>query len=215
LLALNRLAEAVEALDRYFASGGPPTATTYRVRGLAQTALGRLTQALEDFTLAIHLDPDPTTHAQRGWIYLGTDSPRLALADFEKAIQLDPSTADAYAGRGYARAVLGKYREAVADAEESLRRGPESPRLFWNAARIHARVMSRLEAAPARSSSGSLASHSQERGLQLLQKALDRVPRAEQPVFWKKYVQADASLASLRPTAGYRELEKVYARPAR
>ena len=43
-------------------------------------------------------------------------------------------------GRGYGRVLSGDYRQAVADAEEALRCGPPSPRLYYNVARIYAQA---------------------------------------------------------------------------
>ena len=44
-----------------------------------------------------------------GWTYLVVESPKLALRDFELAIELDPKNADAYNGRSYAPAKLGRH----------------------------------------------------------------------------------------------------------
>ena len=73
----------------------------------------------------------PALLARRGRLYLNSDAPKLALRDFEEAINLDPSSrssADAYLGRGLARASLGLYREAVADASRALRLGEPTDR---------------------------------------------------------------------------------------
>jgi tetratricopeptide (TPR) repeat protein len=216
LLELNRLPEAIEALDRYFAQGGRPSAVVYRARGRAKMALGRYPAARDDFTLALHLKSDSATYAQRGWIWVVSDAPRQALEDFEKAIELDQQNGDAYSGRGHARVLLGKPREAVADAEEALRRGPESARLYWNAARIYAQATTRLDGAAGRSSRrpSPLLPPCQERAVHLLRKALGKVPAAEKRDFWRKYIHADPTLDPLRRTAGFRALEKEYGNEA-
>ena len=61
--------------------------------------------------------------AYRGWTHLVVDAPKLALRDFELAIELDPKNGDAYNGRGFVRASLGRHREA-----HPGRRGGPPPR---------------------------------------------------------------------------------------
>ena len=84
------------------------------------------------------------TRARRGWAYLG-ESSKLALHDFDEAIKLDPRDSDLYNGRGYARALLGDFSGAVADAEQALRLGGAGLELRarlalnYNAACIYAR----------------------------------------------------------------------------
>ena len=87
--------------------------------------------------------PSPFLHARRGWAYLVSGAPHLALRDFEEAIRLDPSSGDAYSGRGSALVALGRCREAVADAEESLRHGESDARSHYSAARILALAANR------------------------------------------------------------------------
>ena len=95
--------------------------------------------AIRDYGRALEIRPnDGRLLAHRGWAYLVFDSPKLALADFEAAIKLDPANADAYNGRGTARARLGDHAAAVADAREALRHGRTNPRVTYNAARIYA-----------------------------------------------------------------------------
>ena len=55
------------------------------------------------------IPPRPCRHFAAGR-YLVVDAPKLALRDFELAIELDPKNGDAYSGRGFARAKLGRHR---------------------------------------------------------------------------------------------------------
>ena len=167
LFRLGRFEEVVAAFDRYL-EAGKPLEVVYRGRGLARAELGQYPAAIEDFTKALELHPTSAVQAYRGWTYLVVDAPKLALRDFELAIELDPANADAYCGRGFARAQTGLHREAIRDAEEALRRGPTSPRLLYNAARIYAQcpgpqagpaldlIHRALEDAPRRPPSGLL-----------------------------------------------------------
>ena len=129
--------KSIKAFDHYLETGKPQE-SVYRGRGLARAELGQYPGAIEDFTKALELHPTSAVQAYRGWTHLVVDAPKLALRDFELAIELDPKNGDAYNGRGFVRASLGRYREAAQDAAEALRHGPTSPRLLYNAARIYA-----------------------------------------------------------------------------
>ena len=141
LFRLGRFDEVIKAFDRYLETG-KPLESVYRGRGLARAELGQYPGAIEDFTKALELHPTSAVQAYRGWTHLVVDAPKLALRDFELAIELDPKNGDAYNGRGFVRASLGRHREAIQDAAEALRHGPTSPRLLYNAARIYAQCPS-------------------------------------------------------------------------
>ena len=100
----------IKAFDAYLETG-KPLESVYRGRGLARSELGQYPGAIEDFTKALELHPTSAVQANRGWTYRVVDSPKLALRDFELAIELDPKNSDAYNGRSFARAKLGRYRE--------------------------------------------------------------------------------------------------------
>ncbi len=182
LFRLRRFQEVIAAFDRYIETG-TPLESVYRGRGLAQAELGQYPGAIEDFTKALELHPTSAVHACRGWTYLVLDAPKLALRDFELAIELDSKSGDAFNGRGFARANLGRYRDAMQDAAEALRLGPQSPRLFYNAARIFAQCPGR----------------GPQRALDLIQQALSMLSADERPSFWSANVRADAAMAALRP----------------
>ena len=122
LFRLGRFDEVIKAFDRYLETG-KPLESVYRGRGLARAELGQYPGAIEDFTKALELHPTSAVQAYRGWTHLVVDAPKLALRDFELAIELDPKNGDAYNGRGFVRASLGRHREAIAG-----RRGSTPPR---------------------------------------------------------------------------------------
>ncbi len=115
LFRLGRFEEVVQAFDRYLETG-KPLESVYRGRGLARAELGQYPGAIDDFTKALELHPTSAVQAYRGWTYLVVDAPKLALRDFELAIELDSKNGDAYNGRGFAQARLGRHREALLDA---------------------------------------------------------------------------------------------------
>jgi tetratricopeptide (TPR) repeat protein len=181
LFRLGRFDEVIKAFDRYLETG-TPRESVYRGRGLARAELGQYPGAIEDFTKALELQPTSAVQSYRGWTHVVVEAPKLALRDFELAIELDSNNGDAYNGRGFVRASLGRHREAIQDAQEALRHGPTSPRLLYNAARIHAQCPD-----PYR-----------QRALELIQQALSSLPADQRQAFWSTHIRTDAALAALR-----------------
>jgi len=181
LFRLGRFEEVIKAFDGYLETG-KPLESVYRGRGLARAELGQYPGAIEDFTKALELHPTSAVQAYRGWTHLVVDAPKLALRDFELAIELDPKSGDAYSGRGFVRAGMGRHREAIEDAAEALRQGPTSARLLYNVARIYARCP------------GPYA----QRSLELIEQALSLLPAGERRAFWSTHIRTDTALAALR-----------------
>jgi serine/threonine protein kinase/Tfp pilus assembly protein PilF len=215
LLELNRLPEALESLDECVKQG-PADADVLRVRAAIRARQGQYTNAVGDYTRALELAPTAATYAVRGWVHIVTEAPKLALADFDEAIRLDPTSGDAYCGRGHARVLLGQFGLAADDAEEALRRGPESARLDYNVARLYARAAGKLEEA-AFSRSGrppvELIPTYRNRAVELLGKALEQTPPAQRAQFWQTCVQSDTALNAIRRTPGFAQLAARYGKP--
>jgi eukaryotic-like serine/threonine-protein kinase len=190
LFRLGRFEAVIKAFDAYLETG-KPLESVYRGRGLARSELGQYPGAIDDFTKALELHPTSAVQANRGWTYLVVDSPKLALRDFELAIELDPKNSDAYNGRSFARAKLGRHREAVLDVAEALRLGPPSARLFYNAARTLAQCPSPQP----------------RRAVDLIRQALSALPAAGRRDFWTAHIQKDAALAVLRSQPSFTRLE--------
>lgn len=152
LLALGRDEEAIEAFTRWLELAEEPAGDVYRARGLAQAKLGRYREAINDYTLSLELENSPNMLSRRGWAYL-LQANRLALQDFDQAIRLNPQNSDSYAGRGYARVMLGDYRGAAQDAADAVKwaekqaaaQGARTWVLLFNAATIYAQAVDRVE----------------------------------------------------------------------
>jgi tetratricopeptide (TPR) repeat protein/tRNA A-37 threonylcarbamoyl transferase component Bud32 len=211
LLGLKRLPEALQALDDCL-KYGPADAGALRTRAALRTQLGQYAGAQTDYTRALELEPDAATYAARGWCYAVADAPKLALPDFEEAIRLDPKPGDAYAGRGLCRILLGNYRLAVLDAEEALRRGPASPHLCYNVARIYAQAVGRLDREPlhVRRDAEALLGVWQQRALDALAKTCDLQPPAEAASYWNNIVATDKALLPIRQGPGFNRLADRY-----
>ena len=90
LLELNRDHDAIVACDAALRAG-LKSADLLGLRGLAKARRNDFAAAIDDYTLALALEPSaPVLHGRRGWAYLVSGAPQLALRDFEEAIRLDP-----------------------------------------------------------------------------------------------------------------------------
>jgi tetratricopeptide (TPR) repeat protein len=187
LLALKQYAPAEAAFTLYLKRGGPPGADVFRGRGRARMQRGDHAGAVDDYTRALLLKPDAVLQAHRGWAYFFAEAPALALHDFEAACRLDPADVDARVGRGLARVALGQNPPAVTDAEEALRRAPESPEMLHNIACIFARA----------------GAGSHPRAIAALRLALHRVPASERWSYWCDKVLPDPYLETIRQNPGF------------
>jgi tetratricopeptide (TPR) repeat protein len=170
---------------------------------------------VDDYTQALALKRDGATYAHRGWAHVLSEAPLLALHDFEEAIRLEPELADAYNGRGYARVKLGQYRQAVADAEEAIRRGPRSERTLYNAARIYAQAVGKVDAetgATRPTGTAVLRARYESRALELIRQALDLHSASERRAFWQEFIMPDGALQPIRRAPGLVRLAERYAR---
>ena len=141
----------IDSCDAALARGSP-SAELYRLRGLARAGRDDFPGAVEDYTqaLALHPDDPAEVHRDRGWSHLFAHAFEMALRDFEAVLRLDPADPDGLAGRAAARVRLGLLREAVADAEESLRLVGPSPRRLYIAAQTYTLASARAAAEVAR-----------------------------------------------------------------
>jgi eukaryotic-like serine/threonine-protein kinase len=203
LRKLKRHSEVIRSCD-VLVTRGKPSAELYELRALAKEELKDYEGAIEDDTLAHAMRPrSAAILARRGGLFLAKDAPRLALRDFEEAINLDPSSpssADAYLGRGLARASLGLHREAAADASRAVRLGEPTDKRLYGAARIYAKAAT--AAAGEVKNSGrvalNLVSGYQDQALEQLQKAIAMLPSRERRKFVRDVVQNDPALAALQ-----------------
>jgi tetratricopeptide (TPR) repeat protein len=202
LLRLERHGEVIDSCDAALARG-TGTADLYRLRGMARLGRNDFSGAIEDLTMALVLHPDEPAEVRcaRGWAHLLAGAPEVALHDFEAALRHDSSAAEGYAGRAAARVRLDRIHDAVADAEESLRRTEPalSPRLLYLTAQTYTQASVRALAAVARggrrATGESLAYES--RAADLLEQALEHTPAAGRPAFWRDVIARDPMLHPL------------------
>jgi tetratricopeptide (TPR) repeat protein/membrane associated rhomboid family serine protease len=86
---------------------------------------GDLDAALAHFTRAVELEPEyPWAYEQIGWCHWDRNAYELAVDAFHAALAQDPESAEALAGRGSARSMLGQQAQALIDLERAIERSP-------------------------------------------------------------------------------------------
>jgi eukaryotic-like serine/threonine-protein kinase len=217
LLELKRYAEALQAFEHYRTKGGQTTGDFYRGRGHARLHVRDYVGAIADFTWVMEREPEAEIYRHRGWALYFTDAVRPALADFEEAIGRERKNTDAYIGRGLCRVALGRYREAVVDAEDAWELKPGSPEMMHNIACVFALAVNKVTADPDASNRQDMAMRYRDRAIEALRGALAMLPPKERAAFWRDKVLPDAALDAIRECSDFKKLagEHAAARPSR
>jgi tetratricopeptide (TPR) repeat protein len=146
----------------------------------------------------------PSLLANRGWVYLLSGAPTPALRDFDEALRLDPSNSHALSGRALTNVQLRKTREAVEDADASIRLSPDDSRQVYNGSRVYCQAAACLESSPERNQrTMAQADRYRSEAMRLLARAIDLCPEADRAKFWNDFVRKDASLDQIRRTRSF------------
>jgi tetratricopeptide (TPR) repeat protein len=98
----------------------------YFLCGQANYNLGNNTDALDDFTHAIELQPNNWLHYNwRGTTYFATQDYPKALADLTRAIELQPENSENFYWRGRTYYELEDYSESFADFNRAVELQPD------------------------------------------------------------------------------------------
>ncbi len=101
--------------------------------GVVLGRLGRLGEAIEEFTAAIGLQPqNPQAYYDRGLTHFRGNDYAAAREDFSAAATLDPAFADAYVGLASVSLVEGDYADARAGFERALSLDPDHAHARFN-----------------------------------------------------------------------------------
>jgi tetratricopeptide (TPR) repeat protein len=139
---------AIPALDRAL-DRDPDHRESLIARGDACIRLGRHACAIADLSKAIALQPDePTAYLSRGEAHLRAGDTSAATRDLERAFALVPDPRDAwdFNTRAWALALLGRFQQALPDAEQALRLLPNDPATLHTRGRIKEGLARRDEA---------------------------------------------------------------------
>jgi tetratricopeptide (TPR) repeat protein len=102
-----------------------PGRNAYMVFSLALARKGSSPEAVEEFTIAVELDPKlAAAWSNRGVAYNNMGKWDQAIADYSKAVELNPKDADAWHNRASAYAVLAQWDKAAADSVLAVERNP-------------------------------------------------------------------------------------------
>jgi tetratricopeptide (TPR) repeat protein len=213
---LHQYREAIQDYTQALALQ-PHDPSIQAARGWALLAMGDYLLALPDFEEAIRLNPEngalPAAVASTvGLVSPLAQGPALAVSAL---VWGKTENGDAYNGRGYAHVKLGEYRQAVDDAETALERGPKSSRLLYDAARIYAQAVDKVQADPRQSNRRAMAWAYQERAVVLIRQSLQLLPANERGPFWQKRILLDSALSPIRGSTAFLRLASEYSQWAK
>ena len=147
--------------------------------------------------------------ARRGWAF-ALHSDHLALREFERSVEQNGKNLDAHTGRGFILAKLGRYREAVREAELALPPGVNDWEMQYNVACIYAQAAGRAKQDSASPDHSALAEQFRDRAVALIRAALELVgDPIKRPGVWR-VIAADSALDPLRGSAGFARLESDF-----
>jgi tetratricopeptide (TPR) repeat protein len=86
------------------------------------------TEAIDDFTHAIQLEPNNTeAYTYRGVAWLRLSNRDKAIKDFNKALELDPLRDEALANRGSYWFTVKEFKKSISDWEKAWSLNPKNP----------------------------------------------------------------------------------------
>lgn len=107
----------------------PKDPALFASRARANLELGKVAEALDDYTQAIALSDRPHAglYEARGLVYSRIGESDKAIADFSKSIECDPQKSTAYVDRGLEYLVAKKYTGALDDFSKAIELGEDRP----------------------------------------------------------------------------------------
>jgi tetratricopeptide (TPR) repeat protein len=177
------------------------SAFLFGYRGMAREGLEDYRRAIDDYTesLLLHPKKPQVLLRRRGWCYLARGANQLALDDFDDVIKLTPEDADAFSGRGLARALMGRHEEAIMDAGQSLHLGPKSWRIAYNAASIYAQAAVAVDTESRKTGPPAVrvVNRYLDQSVNLIRRAMELAP-AEQRASLRDTMKKDPMLGPIR-----------------
>ncbi len=99
----------------------PTQSKAYTQRANALLALKKYKLALQDFSMAVLINPSADTYYDRGLTHLNINYYKQAKNDFRKCLSFNSNNVSAYFYQGAAHLLLGKYDKALSDFTTTLK----------------------------------------------------------------------------------------------
>ena len=107
-------------------------------RGRAYAIKGEVDVAIDDFSMAIKLNPEFTeAYYNLGVAHWDKGEVDVAIDDFSMAIKLNPDYAKAYNNRGVAYNIKGDYNLAIDDFSMAIKLNPDYAEAHYNRGNLH------------------------------------------------------------------------------
>ncbi|MCE2905952.1 MAG: tetratricopeptide repeat-containing serine protease family protein [Anabaena sp. CoA2_C59] len=128
---LKRYREAAAAINKAIELS--PRAAFYNNRGLVRNDLGDKQGEIDDYTLAIKINPNHAyAYYNRGIVRNDLGDKQGAIDDYTLAIKINPNLAQAYNNRGIVRNELGDKPGAIDDFNQAIKFKPNDTQAYYN-----------------------------------------------------------------------------------
>jgi protein O-mannosyl-transferase len=108
----------------------PNVMVAYNDRGEVYLQRKEYDKAMEDFNMAIKIEPNFMAYTNRGKVYEETKEYDKAIADYNQAIKVEPSRMEAYINRGNTYYKIKEYDKAIDDYNQALILNSSSPKPY-------------------------------------------------------------------------------------
>jgi tetratricopeptide (TPR) repeat protein len=116
----------------------PRRARAYNERGCAYKNIGKLKEAIRDYSRAIEIDPKyANAYSNRGNTYLKQGMFKESLVDLDQAIRLNPKSHFYYYNRGNIYKAKGEFDNAISDYTQALKFNPRFALAFHNRGAVY------------------------------------------------------------------------------
>ncbi|MGH8261408.1 MAG: tetratricopeptide repeat protein, partial [Steroidobacteraceae bacterium] len=105
--------------------------------GAAKARLGRLDDAVQDYSRSIELSSSPAAHLDRGIAYARLLRPEKALADFDAVLSIDPNDVPALLGRADANHVRKRLAASLDDYARVIATDPRNATAYFKRGNVH------------------------------------------------------------------------------